>query len=187
VSGAVLRRCCGMKDPRRALSSPTMRPVAARHPAESRRSRRAARTGEHAQFFGGAMELATFPHQQTFDFEGLKAADVLTYAPSPAIRSTSPDAGCGRCSAPRARPAGGFPYRTLGVFRTAAAPAIARSPQHKCVVSASIEPPLHVVQLFGKRRTVLRGDPDGRRFRCSVRNSDRLRRIFDCRYCDRLR
>ncbi len=25
----------------------------------------------------------------------------------------------------------------------------------------------------------------GGRFRCSVRNSDRLRRIFDCRYCDR--
>jgi ubiquinone/menaquinone biosynthesis C-methylase UbiE len=56
-----------------------------RHAAEYDpiQSRRNAQTGIH-EFFGGEPELATFPNQQTFDFEGLEGRLMSSsYAPEP--------------------------------------------------------------------------------------------------------
>jgi SAM-dependent methyltransferase len=71
------------------------------------------------RFFGGAMELATFPNQQTFDFEGLKGRLMSsTYAPEPGHPQHQPMMA-GLREVFRRHQHGGqvvFPYRTLVYF-----------------------------------------------------------------------
>jgi ubiquinone/menaquinone biosynthesis C-methylase UbiE len=71
------------------------------------------------RFFGGAMELATFPNQQTFDFEGLKGRLLSSsYAPEPGHPQHEPMMA-GLREVFRRHQHGGqvvFPYRTLVYF-----------------------------------------------------------------------
>jgi SAM-dependent methyltransferase len=71
------------------------------------------------RFFGGAMELATFPNQQTFDFEGLTGRLMSSsYAPEPGHPQHEPMIA-GLREAFRRHQLGGqvvFPYLTLVYF-----------------------------------------------------------------------
>jgi SAM-dependent methyltransferase len=71
------------------------------------------------RFFGGAMELATFPNQQSFDFEGLKGRLMSsTYAPEAGHPQHEPMMA-GLREVFRRHQHGGqvvFPYRTLVYF-----------------------------------------------------------------------
>jgi SAM-dependent methyltransferase len=71
------------------------------------------------RFFGGAMELATFPNQQSFDFEGLKGLLLSSsYAPEPGHPQHEPMMA-GLREVFRRHEHGGrvvFPYRTLVYF-----------------------------------------------------------------------
>jgi SAM-dependent methyltransferase len=71
------------------------------------------------RFFGGAMELATFPNQQTFDFEGLKGRLMSSsYAPEPGHPQHEPMMA-GLRELFRRHQHGGqvvFPYLTLVYF-----------------------------------------------------------------------
>ena len=71
------------------------------------------------RFLGAAMELATFPNQQTFDFEGLKGRLMSsTYAPEPGHPQHEP-LMAGLREVFRRHEHGGqvvFPYRTLVYF-----------------------------------------------------------------------
>jgi len=71
------------------------------------------------QFFGGAMELATFPNQQLFDFEGLKGRLMSSsYAPEPADPGHDPLMAGLEAVFHRHQRDGRivFPYRTLVYF-----------------------------------------------------------------------
>lgn len=71
------------------------------------------------RFFGGAMELETFPNQQTFDFEGLKGRLLSTsYAPEPGDTQYEPMIAGLHEVFERHERAGRvvFPYRTLVYF-----------------------------------------------------------------------
>jgi SAM-dependent methyltransferase len=71
------------------------------------------------RFFGGAMELETFPNEQTFDFEGLKGRLLSTsYAPEPGDAQFEPMMAGLREVYGRHEQAGTvtFPYRTLVYF-----------------------------------------------------------------------
>jgi len=71
------------------------------------------------RFFGGVMELATFPNQQSFDFEGLKGRLLSSsYAPEPGHPQHEPMMA-GLREVFRRHQHGGqvvFPYRTLVYF-----------------------------------------------------------------------
>jgi SAM-dependent methyltransferase len=71
------------------------------------------------RFFGGAMELATFPNQQTFDYEGLKGRLLSSsYAPEPGHPQHEP-LMAGLREVFRRHEHGAqvvFPYRTLVYF-----------------------------------------------------------------------
>jgi len=70
-------------------------------------------------FFGGAMELQTFPNRQTFDFEGLKGRLMSSsYAPEPAHPQHEPMMAGLRELFGRHQHRGQvvFPYRTLVYF-----------------------------------------------------------------------
>src|ERR1700730_968824 len=71
------------------------------------------------RFFGGAMELAAFPNQQTFDFEGLKGRLLSSsYAPEPGHPQHQPMMAGLREVFQRHEHGGQvvFPYRTLVYF-----------------------------------------------------------------------
>jgi len=71
------------------------------------------------RFFGGAMELETFPNEQTFGFEGLKGRLLSTsYAPEPGDAQFEPMMAGLREVYDRHERAGTvtFPYRTLVYF-----------------------------------------------------------------------
>jgi SAM-dependent methyltransferase len=71
------------------------------------------------EFFGGAMELATFPNQQVFDFEGLKGRLMSSsYAPEPGDPAHEPLIAGLEAVFDRHQRAGEvvFPYRTLVYF-----------------------------------------------------------------------
>jgi SAM-dependent methyltransferase len=81
----------------------------------------ASRAGEASmrEFLGGAMELATFPNQQVFDFEGLKGRLMSSsYAPEPADPAHGPlIAGLEELFRRHQRDGEiVFPYRTLVYF-----------------------------------------------------------------------
>jgi hypothetical protein len=71
------------------------------------------------RFFGGVMELATFPNQQSFDFEGLKGRLMSSsYAPEPGHPQHEPMMA-GLQEVFRRHEQGGrvvFAYRTLVYF-----------------------------------------------------------------------
>jgi hypothetical protein len=71
------------------------------------------------EFLGGAMELATFPNQQVFDFEGLKGRLMSSsYAPEPADPAHEPLIAGLEAVFNRHQRDGEivFPYRTLVYF-----------------------------------------------------------------------
>ena len=71
------------------------------------------------RFFGGVMELETFPNEQTFGFEGLKGRLLSTsYAPEPGDAQFEPMMAGLREVYDRHERAGTvtFPYRTLVYF-----------------------------------------------------------------------
>jgi hypothetical protein len=71
------------------------------------------------RFFGGAMEVETFPNEQTFDFEGLKGRLLSSsYAPEPGDAQYEPMLAGLRELFDRHEQAGrvAFAYRTLVYF-----------------------------------------------------------------------
>jgi SAM-dependent methyltransferase len=82
------------------------------------------------EFLGGTMELATFPNQQTLDFEGLKGRLLSSsYAPEPGHREYQPLMAGLRAVFERYASGGAitFPYRTLVYFGQLTAPKPART------------------------------------------------------------
>lgn len=90
------------------------------HAAEyARISASRADEGRMREFFGGTMELASFPNQQVFDFEGLKGRLMSSsYAPEPGHVQHEPMMAALRAVFDRHARNGTvvFPYRTLVYF-----------------------------------------------------------------------
>ncbi len=133
------------------------------------------------RFFGGAMELATFPNQQTLDFEGLKGRLMSSsYAPEPGDPQHQPMMAGLQELFGRHQHRGQvvFPYRTLVYFGQPQRPGRNTPPLEHRGRKARLrrQPSLEVLELLAQPLHLFFEAIQTRgRFRSRARKRDRLR------------